>query len=50
MDIVGPLIQSKSGNKFILVICDYSTRYPEVVPLKNIEAKTIAEELGTFFS
>jgi hypothetical protein len=50
MDIVGPLIRSKSGNKFILVICDYSTRYPEAVPLKNIEAETIAEELGTFFS
>ena len=50
MDIVGPLIRSKSGNKFILVICDYSTRYPEAVPLKNIEAVTIAEELGKFFS
>ena len=50
MDIVGPLIRSKSGNKFILVICDYSTRYPETVPLKNIEAETIAEELGKFFS
>ena len=46
MDIVGPLIRSKSGNKFILVICDYSTRYLEAVPLKNIEAETIAEELG----
>ena len=50
MDIVGPLIRSKSGNKFILVICDYSARYPEAVPLKNIQAETIAEELGKFFS
>lgn len=50
MDIVGPLIRSKSGNKFILVICDYSTRYPEAIPLKNVEAETIAEELGKFFS
>ena len=50
MDIFGPLIRSKSGNKFILVICDYSTRYLGAVPLKNIEAKTIAEELGKFFS
>ena len=49
MDIVGPLIRSKSGNKYILVICDYSTRYPEAVPLKNIEAETIAEELRKFF-
>ena len=50
MDIVGPLIRSKTGNKFILVMCDYSTKYPEAVPLKNIEAETIAEELGKFFS
>ena len=50
MDIVGPSIRSKSGNKFILVICDYSTRYPEAVPLKNIETGTIAEELGEFFA
>ena len=50
MDIVGPSIRSKSGNKFILVICDYSTRYPEAVPLKNIETETIAEELGEFFA
>lgn len=29
MDIVGPLPRSTSGKKYILVICDYATRYPE---------------------
>ena len=34
----------------MLVVCDYATRYPEAVALKNIDAGTIAEELVTIFS
>ena len=33
MDIVGPLPRSQSANKYILVICDYMTRYPEAIAL-----------------
>ena len=33
MDIVGPLPRSHSGMKYILVIYDYATRYPEEIPL-----------------
>lgn len=36
MDIVGPLDRSRNGNRYILVICDYTTKYPEVFPLKNL--------------
>ncbi len=50
MDIVRPLPRSRSGNKYVLVLCDYATRYPEAVPLKNTDAETIAEELLTLFS
>ena len=50
MDIVGPLERTKTGHKYILVICNYATRYPEAVPLKNIEAETIAEELTKVLS
>ena len=50
MDIVGPLLRSQSGNRFILVICDYATKYPEAVPLRTINAENIAEELVKFFS
>ena len=50
MDIVGPLPRSRHGNRYILVVCDYATRYPEAVALKNIDAETIAEELVTIFS
>ena len=50
MDIVGPLPKSNKGNRYILVICDYATRYPEAIPLRSIEAETIAEELVVLFS
>ncbi|XP_052406338.1 uncharacterized protein LOC127952096 [Carassius gibelio] len=50
MDIVGPLERSKTGYKYMLVICDYATRFPEVFPLKNIKAKAIASCLVQLFS
>ena len=50
MDIVGPLPKSRSGKRFILVVCDYATRYPEAVPLRSIDAEHIAEELVQIFS
>ena len=39
MDIVGPLPKSQAGHKYILIICDYATQYPEAVPLRSIDAQ-----------
>ena len=50
MDIVGPLPKSQSGNKYLLVICDYATRYPEAIPLRTIDAEHVAEELIKLFA
>ena len=50
MDIVGPLPRSRSGNQYVLVVCDYGTRYPEAVPLRTVDAETVAEELMVIFS
>ena len=50
MDIVGPLLRSTRGHKYILVVCDYATRYPEAIPLRSCEAEVIAEELMKLFS
>ena len=50
MDIVGPLPKSKSGNRLLLVICDYATRYPEAIPLKRIDAEHIEEKLVQVFA
>ena len=50
MDIVGPLPRTVSGNRYILVMSDYATRYPEAVPVKAIDAEHIAEELVKIFA
>ena len=50
MDIVGPLPRSRLGNRYILVLCDYGTRCPEAVPLRNIDAEHVAEELVKVFA
>lgn len=50
MDIIGPLPRSRSGCRYVLVLSDYATRYPEAVALKTIDAETIAEELVKIFA
>ena len=50
MDVVGPLPRSRSGNKYILTMCDYATRYPEAIALPSTEASRIAKELVLMFS
>ena len=46
VDLVGPIKpMSESKKQYILVMVDYSTRYPEAVTLKDIRAETIAEAL-----
>ena len=50
MDMVGPLLKRRTGKRYILVLCDYATCYPEAVALRNIDAATIAEELVNIFS
>ena len=50
MDIVGPLPKTKSGHRYILVVCDYATRYPEAIPLKRFTAQAVAEQLIELFS
>ena len=50
MDIVGPLPRTMSGKRYILVLCDYATRYPEAVAVKAIDAECIAAELVQIFA
>ena len=38
VDIFGPLPRSRNGHRYILVICDYATRYPEAILLRSIIA------------
>ena len=44
IDLLGPLSQSKQGNKYILITADYF-KWVEAYPLVNPEAVTVAEVL-----
>ena len=50
MDIVGPLPRSRNGKRYVLVVCDYATRYPKDIALKDITTETVVEELIKLFS
>ena len=50
MDVVGPLPRSRGGHRYVLVICDYATRYPEAIAMKTVDAEAVAEELLKLFS
>jgi len=41
VDCVGPLPRTKAGNQYLPTIMCASTRFPEVIPLRNIKAKRI---------
>ena len=45
MDLISPFDRSTQGYRFVLVLMDYATRYPEAVPLHNISAKSVAQAL-----
>ena len=49
MDILGPLPETEQGNKYILVIGDYFTKWKEAYPLPNMEAMTVARRLVSEF-
>ena len=51
IDLVGPIAPaSDAGHRYILTLVDYATRYPEAVPLKNIDTETVAEALLDMYS
>ena len=45
VDILGPLPEMPSGNKYILVAADYFTRWTEAYGIPNQEAVTVATKL-----
>ena len=50
MDLIGPLPRTQRGNRFVLTICDYATRYPEAIALPSTEAHRISKELVGVFA
>ncbi|MCQ7131118.1 DDE-type integrase/transposase/recombinase [Salmonella enterica] len=45
VDILGPLPTTERGNRYLLVAQDYFTKWPEVIPVPNQEAVTVAGAL-----
>ena len=43
LDILGPFPPSKKGHKYILVMMDRFTKWPECAPLRNQMAATVAK-------
>ncbi|KAJ8027088.1 hypothetical protein HOLleu_32126 [Holothuria leucospilota] len=51
VDLVGPLQpMTARGNRYILTLVDFATRYPEAVALPRIDTERVAEALLDIFS
>ena len=47
IDLSGPLRITPRGNRYIMVICDYFTKWSQAIAIPNKEAKTVAEAYVT---
>ncbi|GBM94250.1 Transposon Ty3-I Gag-Pol polyprotein, partial [Araneus ventricosus] len=45
LDILGPFPVTTKGNRYVLVLMDYFTKWPEAIPIPDQEASIVAEEL-----
>lgn len=45
LEVISPLPKSVAGYQFILIIVNYTTCYPDAIPMKVATAPKVAEEL-----
>ena len=43
MDVSGPLTRTKAGNKYVLVLMDYTSKWPEAYALRNVTTETVVK-------
>ena len=49
LDFMGPFPETKFGNRHLLVVMEYFTKWPEAYALPNQEASTVASVLVNEF-
>ena len=49
IDLVGPLPETRAGNKYIKTLCDYFSKWPEAAPLQSKCAEGVADFLFQVF-
>ncbi|GIX90419.1 reverse transcriptase [Caerostris extrusa] len=50
IDAIGTFVTSIEGNKHLIIMTDYFTKYAEVYPVKNIQSSTVCKVLIDFIS
>ncbi|GBO42180.1 Gag-Pol polyprotein [Araneus ventricosus] len=50
IDAVGPFVTSIEGNKHLIAMTDYFSKYAEAYPVKNIQSETVCKVLMNFIS
>lgn len=50
LDFIGPLPRSASSPKYVLVLMDYASHFPEVIPMQNMQAKGMCQSMIQVFS
>ena len=43
MDVFDPLPRTKVGNKYVLVLMDYTSKWPEAYALRNVTTETVVK-------
>lgn len=49
LDVLGPLPSTQNGNRYVLVVAEYFTKWVECYPIPNQEAVTVAAKLVNEF-
>ena len=47
LDILGPLPESENGSKYLLVLQDYFTKWPEAIALKSVDSNIVIDWLNS---
>ena len=49
VDILGPLPRTRKGNRYLMVVGDYFSKWTDAIPIRDQEATTVAQKLVEHF-